>query len=307
MCTPFLVSASDLALIRCARFRRQRAMQADEIAGFQKFFERQQANILLGGQHCGDVGIERDNLHLMRLRQARDFRADRAEPNQAQRFVTQFTARKFLFLPLARLHRGVGLRHGMRHGEQQRHRVLGNADGVSAGGVHDQHALARGGVEVDVVDAHAGASDDPRRLAASSSSAVTFVALRTSSASASRISSATLPFVLGRFTTSQEGSAFRIPTTLVGNAVCDKNFHCFFSISSPHRRRTFTVKLQENLSVERRGATETTEPRQNRRYDDCRRYTFCAARTPLPSSTLWPTFCNAISSAPSTASRSRKS
>ncbi len=42
--------------------------------------------------------------------------------------------------------------------------MLGDADGISAGRIHDQHALAGGGVEVDVVDAHAGASDHYQAL-----------------------------------------------------------------------------------------------------------------------------------------------
>lgn len=48
----------------------------------------------------------------------------------------------------------------MRHGEEHGHRVFGHADCVSAGSVHDEHALARGGVQVDVVNADAGAADD---------------------------------------------------------------------------------------------------------------------------------------------------
>ena len=52
----------------------------------------------------------------------------------------------------------------MRHGQQHGHGVFGDADGVSAGRIHDQHALARGGVQVDVVHAHAGAADHAQIL-----------------------------------------------------------------------------------------------------------------------------------------------
>ena len=52
----------------------------------------------------------------------------------------------------------------MRHGQQHGHGVLGHADGVSAGRIHHQDALARGGVEVDVVHADAGAADDAQAL-----------------------------------------------------------------------------------------------------------------------------------------------
>ena len=98
----FLRQREGLGVDQVRGFRRQRAMQADEIAGLQHFFERQQANILLGGKDGGDIGIVRDDRHLVRLRQARDFRADRAEADQAQRLVAQFAAGEFLLLPLAR-------------------------------------------------------------------------------------------------------------------------------------------------------------------------------------------------------------
>jgi hypothetical protein len=137
----------------------------------------------------------------------------------------------FFLSHLPGLHRCVGLRHGMRHGQQQRHGVFGHADGVSAGSVHDQDALARGGVEIDVVDAHSGAPMTRRFLARPAASAVTLVALRTSRASASRISSSTLPFVLGRFTTVQEGSAFRISMTLSSGRCPRQEFSLCFQDS----------------------------------------------------------------------------
>ncbi len=37
--------------------------------------------------------------------------------------------------------------------------MFAGGGGVAAGGVHDDHALAGGGGAIDVVDAHAGASD----------------------------------------------------------------------------------------------------------------------------------------------------
>ncbi len=96
----------------------QRAVQADEIAGAQHLFERQQTNILLRGQHGRNIGIVSDDCHLMRLRQARNFRPDRPEPNQAQRFVAQFSPGEFFLIPLACLHRSVSLRDWVRHRQQ---------------------------------------------------------------------------------------------------------------------------------------------------------------------------------------------
>ena len=55
--------------------------------------------------------------------------------------------------------RGVGLRDVAGLGEQQRHRVLGRRDDVALRRVDHHHAAARGGVDVDVVEADAGPAD----------------------------------------------------------------------------------------------------------------------------------------------------
>ena len=62
------------------------------------------------------------------------------------------------------LHAGVGGGDVAGQGHQQGDGVLGGADGVAAGRVHDDDALARGGGHVDVVDADAG-PDDGAQLA----------------------------------------------------------------------------------------------------------------------------------------------
>ena len=163
--------------------------------------------------------------HLQRLREARHFRADRAKSDQAQRLVAQFAAGKFLLLPLARFHRGIGLRHRMRHGQQQRHGVLGDADGVSAGSVHDQHALARGGVEVDVVDADAGASDHEQTRGAIEKLG------RHLRRAAHQQGVGVADFVrdlalgLGKIDDLPGRIGFQDFDDAVGNAVCNKNFH----------------------------------------------------------------------------------
>ena len=65
-----------------------------------------------------------------------------------------------LAFPFARRTLAVGGGDVAGQGHQQGDGLLGGADGVAAGRVHDQDALARGGGDVDVVDADAGPDDD---------------------------------------------------------------------------------------------------------------------------------------------------
>lgn len=62
--------------------------------------------------------------------------------------------------PLALLDARVRLRDVARHGSDQRDAVLGGGDRVGRGRVDDEAARRRRGLEVDVVDADAGAADN---------------------------------------------------------------------------------------------------------------------------------------------------
>jgi hypothetical protein len=48
----------------------------------------------------------------------------------------------------------------MMPSEHHRDRMLGGGDGVAEGRVHDDDAVSRRGLDIDVVDADAGAADD---------------------------------------------------------------------------------------------------------------------------------------------------
>ena len=85
--------------------------------------------------------------------------ADAAETDDAQRLAAQLVAHELFLFPLAGARGGAGLRDAARHGEHQRQGVLGHGDGVAAGRVHHQHAGFGGGVQIDVIHAHAGAPD----------------------------------------------------------------------------------------------------------------------------------------------------
>ena len=69
---------------------------------------------------------------------------------------------KVLLVPAAVLHRAIGRRDRPRQRQHQRPGVLGDADAVGAGRVDDENAAGAGGFDVDVVDAGAGARDDPQ-------------------------------------------------------------------------------------------------------------------------------------------------
>ena len=128
----------------------------------------------------------RDDLHLERSRAGRHFLADAAEADDAERLAAQLDTSELLLLPLPCLHGGIGGGQVPRQRQQLRHRELGDADAVRARRVHHDDAALRRGFEVDVVDARAGAGDDPKRgRGGNQVFGVTFVALRTTSASAS--------------------------------------------------------------------------------------------------------------------------
>src|SRR5262249_25588018 len=79
-----------------------------------------------------------------------------------QRLAGELRADELVALPLAAVEAAVGGGHLAGQRQEQGDGVLGGADGVAAGGVHDDDALARGGGDIDVIDADAGADDGPQ-------------------------------------------------------------------------------------------------------------------------------------------------
>ena len=115
---------------------------------------------------------------------ARDLLADPAEAEHAERLAGELDAAPARALPAALLERGVRLRDVARERDEQPDRVLGGGDDGRLGRVRDDDPAARRGVDVDVVDADAGAADHLQaRRARSIRSAVSFVAERMTIAS----------------------------------------------------------------------------------------------------------------------------
>ena len=81
------------------------------------------------------------------------------------------------------MQRAIGGREVAREREHHRDDVLGCRNRVAGRRVEHEHAVPSGRVDVDVVDADTGTPDNAQRGAAAKISAVTFVSLRTTSAS----------------------------------------------------------------------------------------------------------------------------
>ena len=101
-----------------------------------------------------------DHLHPQPHGARRDDRADVAAADQAERLAGDLDPHEARLLPLAGLGRGVGSRDLPGAGEHHGDGVLGGGDRVAEGRVHHHDALGRGGRDIDVVDADAGAADD---------------------------------------------------------------------------------------------------------------------------------------------------
>ena len=86
--------------------------------------------------------------------------ADAAKAEDGQRLLIQLAAAELAARPLARVHAGVGLGGVARACQHQAHGLLGGGDDVGGGGVAHDDAGLGGGLDVDVVHAHARAADD---------------------------------------------------------------------------------------------------------------------------------------------------
>ena len=112
------------------------------------------------GLACGNVGIVGEDAHAEGDGTAGYLRADAAHAEDGDGLAVELHALEFFAVPLAGLHAGVCLRDIARNGEHQGEGVLGGGDCVAAGGVHDNHAVLGGSLDVDIVDTDSGTADD---------------------------------------------------------------------------------------------------------------------------------------------------
>jgi hypothetical protein len=169
-----------------AGFRRRGHVQREKVGALAQLVERDEFDAEISGDVGIDVRVVGEDVHLERPGAPCHFLTDAAEPGQAERLAAQLLAEKAFLIPLALLHRGIGRRGLSGKCQQHRHRQLRNADAVGPGRVHDHDATRAGGRHIDVVHTRAGSCDGPEIFPAAIRSAVTFVALRTTMASASR-------------------------------------------------------------------------------------------------------------------------
>ncbi len=138
----------------------KRHMQRDEIGLRQQLVELDLLHAHLLGPFLGKEGVVGQNAHLEADGARADDGADIAGADDAERLAGDLDAHELRLLPLAGLGRGVRGRKLAGDGEHQRDGVLGGGDRVAEGRVHDDDAAARGGRDIHIVDADAGAADD---------------------------------------------------------------------------------------------------------------------------------------------------
>ena len=138
----------------------ERRVHGDEVGARQELLERHLLDAELGGALLAQERIVGDHPHLQPERALGDDRADIAAADQAQRLEAELGAHEAVLLPLAGLGAGVGRGDLAGQREHQRDGMLGGGDGVAERRVHHHDAVRRRRLDVDIVDADAGATDD---------------------------------------------------------------------------------------------------------------------------------------------------
>ena len=139
-------------------------MDRHDIRAAHHFFEPDPLDLEPGGRLGGQIGIMHDDLHAEPLGAGHDVPADIARAQNAESSVVELHALELLLFPFAGLHRGGGLGNVPSERNHQRDRVFRGRNVVALGCVDDDHTVFGGGLDVDVVDADAGAAHDPKVL-----------------------------------------------------------------------------------------------------------------------------------------------
>ncbi len=142
------------------RFLGQRGVDGQELHLTQQFVQRRGARDAQTLEFAlWDVGIVGHHVHAQALGAVRHHAADPAQPDNAQRPVLELQPQEFA-VPLARPRLAVRAGQAARRGHQVHHGQFRRRDVVALGGVQHQQAAQAGVLQIDVVDAHAAASDD---------------------------------------------------------------------------------------------------------------------------------------------------
>ena len=135
-------------------------MDGDEVRLRQQLVEGHQLHAELGGAGGGDVGVVGEDLGVEALEAGGDQGADAAQADDADLLLEEFDAGVLGALPFAVLQGGAGLRDVAGKAQDVAHGEFGGGDDVRRRGVDHHDTGLRGGLDVDVVQADAGAGDD---------------------------------------------------------------------------------------------------------------------------------------------------
>src|SRR3990172_9136715 len=143
-----------------AAVSRQDGVQGAEVALLKHLIEGGDADAEHLKTVRPDAGVVGDDVHLQGAGAPRHLGADAAEAEEPQRLAAQLDAEEARAVPAAFAQGGVRLGYVAGEAEHEGDRVLGGGDGVRLRRVDAGHAATGRRVDVDVVDADAGAADD---------------------------------------------------------------------------------------------------------------------------------------------------
>ena len=145
--------------------RRHRRVQRDEIGPRQQPLQFDLLDADLLRALFAQERIERNHPHLQAQSARSRDRTDIAAADDPERLGGDLDAHEAVLLPLAGLRRGVGGGNFARQSKHHRNRMFCGGDRIAERRVHHDHAARRGGGNIDVIDADAGAAHDlqPRR------------------------------------------------------------------------------------------------------------------------------------------------
>ena len=134
-------------------------MNGDEVRLPQQFLQRQQRHAQLGGAGRLHIRVVSDQPHAERAQPLGHEQADAAQAHDTHGLVREFHTGVLAAFPLSVYQRLVRRGNVARAGQQQRNCEFRGRHDVRGGRV-DHHDPGLGsGIDVDVVQAHAGASD----------------------------------------------------------------------------------------------------------------------------------------------------
>ena len=148
-----------VAADHAVRAGRERRVHGDEVCVANHVIELDRFHAERSGAFRRHERVDREHAHVHGDGMPGDFGTDLAEAHDAERLAANFGADERLAVPVAGVHRGIGLGDVPGERDQQRERVLGGGDRVPLRRVDDDDAALRGCFEVDVVDAHARPAD----------------------------------------------------------------------------------------------------------------------------------------------------